>query len=37
MQEEEGYAAKALTALRTENEMKFIDTYLEDAYNGKSN
>ena len=37
LQEEEGYAAKALTALRTENEMKFIDTYLEDAYNGKSN
>lgn len=35
LQEEDGFAAKALVALRTENEMKFIDTYLEDAYNNK--
>ena len=35
LQEEDGYTAKALTALRKDNEMKFIDTYLEDAYNNK--
>ena len=35
LQEEDGYTAKALVELRKENEMKFIDTYLEDAYNNK--
>ncbi len=33
LQQEDGFTAKALTALRTESEMKFIDTYLEEKYN----
>ena len=37
LQEEDGFTAKALTALRKENEMKFVDTYLESKYNNSSN
>lgn len=37
LQNEEGYAAKALVELRKENEMKFVDTYLEDKYNNQAN
>lgn len=37
LQEQEGYAAKALVELRKENEMKFVDTYLEDKYNNQTN
>ena len=33
LQKTEGYTAKALKALREENEMKFVDTYLEKEYN----
>ena len=33
LQETDGYASKALKALREENEMTFVDTYLEKAYN----
>ena len=33
MTQEDGFAAKALVALREKNEMKFIDTYLEEQYN----
>lgn len=32
LQEEDGFAAKALLALREENEMKFVDTTLEKEY-----
>ena len=37
MAQEDGYGAKALTALREENEMKFVDTDLEDSYKALSN
>lgn len=37
LQKETGYSAKALKALREDNEMKFVDTYLEEKYNNSVN
>lgn len=37
MQATDGYTAKALKALREENEMTFVDTYLQKQYENASN